>query len=474
MSTPVRSKKMAFQNLPGRTRASWTYPAENDPHRAMADRIFRMHRRELLAGLGAAAIGPAIPRVGSAQGRPRLTLQAKAAAIALGPGHPETPIWSLQGSPPDPRLRFRRGDELEVAFHNDLPVATVLNWHGLDGIAGTEPLTTRPPLMPGGKENLTIPLRHAGTFLCDLRLLGDRQARPLPAMSLIVAESEPVAIDRDEVFLIEDWRIRPDGTAIAPGLDPKDAQPVYTINGLTMPDIPARTHERLRFRFINACQRTVIALKMEAYEVRVMALDGEPAEPFPARNGAIVLAPGGRADAFIDVNALPGSTSPILLHDGKDARPVARLVVAGEPPLRDAVLPPAPPLPANSPRSQIELKGAVRFDVALGPPQADWVMPANFVISAAPAFRAKSGRTVVLALANRGDVAVVFHLHGHHFRLLDRLDDGWKPFWLDTLAIDAGQTQRIAFAARYAGAWLMEMMATHWAAPRLVRWYSVE
>ena len=32
-----------------------------------------------------------------------------------------------------------------------------------------------------------------------------------------------------------------------------------------------------------------------------MALDGQPAEPFPARNGALVLAPGGRVDAFVDV-----------------------------------------------------------------------------------------------------------------------------------------------------------------------------
>ena len=29
--------------------------------------------------------------------------------------------------------------------------------------------------------------------------------------------------DRDEVLLIEDWRLRPDGTAVAPGTDPKDA-----------------------------------------------------------------------------------------------------------------------------------------------------------------------------------------------------------------------------------------------------------
>jgi FtsP/CotA-like multicopper oxidase with cupredoxin domain len=112
--------------------------------------------------------------------------------------------------------------------------------------------------------------------------------------------------------------------------------------------------------------------------------------------------------------------------------------------------------------------------VALGSPQAGWVTPANFASLATPALRAKAGRVVVLALTNRAEFATVFHLHGHHFRLLDRLDDGWKPFWLDTIAIDAGQTQRIAFAAEFAGRWLIEQVPTDWAAPRLVRWYSIE
>jgi FtsP/CotA-like multicopper oxidase with cupredoxin domain len=81
---------------------------------------------------------------------------------------------------------------------------------------------------------------------------------------------------------------------------------------------------------------------------------------------------------------------------------------------------------------------------------------------------------VVVALTNRGSIATVFHLHGHHFRLLDRLDDGWKPYWLDTLALEPGETQRIVFLAEYAGRYLLESTATDWAAPRLVRWYAVE
>ena len=320
-----------------------------------------------------------------------------------------------------------------------------------------------------------MPLRHAGTFLCDLALLGDGAARPTRGLPLIVTESETVAVDRDEVVLIEDWRLRPDGTGLAPGLDPKGTTAVYTINGRLTQDFKIRLHDRLRFRFINASQRNVIAIKIEAIDVQVMALDGQPAEPFPARGGAVILAPGARLDAFIDAPARePGASSRVLLHDGKEARLIARLIASDAPPIRDAALPAAPPLPSNGLPARLDLKNAVRFDLTLGGPQPDWVVPTKFAATAPPAFRVKAGRAVVLALNNRAEITAVFHLHGHHFRLLDRLDDGWKPFWLDTLAIDAGQTQHIAFAAEHAGRWLIESVATDWAAPRLVRWYSVE
>jgi len=258
----------------------------------MADRIFLLTRRELMAGLGAAALAQAAPPMAAAQTRSSLTLRAKTDVIALRPGEPVTPIWSLQGATPRPGLRFRRGDAVEVTLENELPVPMALSCHGIDGVPAVEPLAARAPLAPGGSETCVIPLRQAGTFLCDLRLLGDGLARPSSARALVVGESGPVPVDRDEVLLIEDWRLRPDGTAIAPGTDPRDTAPFITINGMTALDLPIRSHQRLRLRFINGFQRNVIAVKIEGHEVRVMAIDGQPAEPFPARNGALVLAPG--------------------------------------------------------------------------------------------------------------------------------------------------------------------------------------
>jgi FtsP/CotA-like multicopper oxidase with cupredoxin domain len=446
----------------------------------MARAIFPLSRRELMAGLGAAAFGPALLAPVKAEPVPTLGLRARTDARPLRPSAVDGLFWSFPEfiiRTNDPTLvvevaRIKRGASPRFSFLNDLSVPAELNWHGLDG--RPQLLFARPGIAPGDGQVLEIPFRHAGTLFCDLRLLGDGQARPSRALALVVEESVLTAVDRDEVCLIEDWRLRPDGSPVAPGSDPKDTQPLFTVNGQTSMDISARANERLRFRFINACQRNVIALKIEDHDVRVVAIDSQPSEPFLARDGRLVLAPGTRIDAFVDAARPPGSTSSILLHDGTEPRPIGRLVYASDAPIRDAPLPVPTALPSNGLPAQLDLKNALRIDLTLGGAQTDWVTPATFGPVSAPAFRAKPGRTVVLALTNRAEIPTVFHLHGHHFRLLDRLDDGWKPFWLDTLAIEARQTQRIAFAAEYVGRWLIESMAADWAAPRLVRWYSVE
>ncbi|WGR91924.1 multicopper oxidase domain-containing protein [Bradyrhizobium sp. ISRA435] len=435
----------------------------------MASPEFPLTRRRLTTLLGAAALCPILPATGAAQGRTAVALQARADRISLRPGGPETTVWSLGNGD----LRFKRGEVLDVSFSNELLVPAALDCRGLDGVPAAEPLTSRASLPAGAKDTFQLALRHTGTFLCDAGLLGDGAPRAGAATRPDCRQqlagrcrSRPRPADR--------------GMAAASGWDSdrardgsKDTTLIHTVNGQTSFDISAPSNARLRLRFINGSPRNVLAVKLENLEVRVMGIDGQPAEPFPARNGALVLAPGNRTDVFVDAVGPAGTSFPILLHDGQQAHPVGKLTISAEPPVRSAPFPPAPPLPGNDLPAQIDLKNAQRVELALGTP-ADWVRPADFKPSAAPAFQAKTGRPVVLALTNRAARTTVFHLHGHHFRLLDRLDDGWKPFWLDTLAIEPGQTQRIAFLAEYPGRYLIEATAADWAAPRLLRWYSVQ
>nr|WP_166475254.1 multicopper oxidase domain-containing protein [Bradyrhizobium symbiodeficiens]QIP00859.1 multicopper oxidase domain-containing protein [Bradyrhizobium symbiodeficiens] len=438
----------------------------------MTPGIFEPNRRELLAGLGA-ALGASTAGLMAGGAAPAVTaqiaLQARAASLALKPDRPPTPIWELAAASHLRDVRLKRGDRCELVFRNDLPVPLAPVWYGLNSGAPTDPLRGRAPAPPNAVETSIISMLNAGTLLADFRLFEDDQKQPVRPLPVIVAESSPVTVDSDVVLLIEEWRLRQDGTAVPPGQDPKDARPLYTINGQTSFELSAMGNQRLRLRLINGSQRTVLAIKLEGHDVRVMALDGQPAEPFSARNGAVVLAPGARADAFVDA----ATSAALLLHDGKEARQVGRLKISGQLERRVPLMP-AQPLPPNDLPEKLDLKGALRFDVALGAADIDWARPANFSTASAPIFRARTGRTVVLALKNTGPLTTVFHLHGHPFRLLDKLDDGWKPYWLDTLAVEPGQTQRVAFAATAPGRWLIESVATDWAAPRLVRWYGVE
>lgn len=437
-----------------------------------------LHRRSVLAGLAGTVL---VASQGRAQlaAQPRsaipLTLRARVVRRTLRQGGPDSEIWALEPEIAG-QLTFPRGDILALTFQNDLPVPAILNWHGLDGVPEAEPLLSAAPIAPGGRRTITLPLLHAGTLMCDARLLGDGQARATGALALTVAEDGMTA-DRDEVLLIEDWRLLSDGGAAAPGSAGETIQPIYTVNGQLPRDIALRPNEKVRLRFINGLQRNITLVKIENYDVRVMAIDGRPAEPFLARDGEMMLMPGTRMDVIIDAAGSSGSTSQILMDDGfRRPLAIARLTTSGEP-VRTSPLPAPSALPSDGLPATIDLRNALRADLALdrtAGASSGWSVPARFDPAVAPAFQVKRNRAVVLALANRTTATVIFHLHGHHFRLLDRLDDGWKPFWLDTLAVGSGQVQRIAFKAETAGRWLLESMATDWSAPRLVRHYVVE
>jgi len=437
----------------------------------MTNSPIALTRRSLLAGAGGALIAPLMPHATFAQALTALELQAKPGPLIVRPGI-NSEAGTLHSAQKGP-LRFNRGDEIDVQIVNQLPGPIVLNCRGINAVSGIAPLLDRKPVATGGKDSFKLMMRSAGTSYVDMRLLGDGQTLPSQVRSMVVQETDPVEVDRDEVLLVEDFRITAAGKLLAPGVDPKDAAGMFLANRKALHDIPVKTNERLRLRLINGSQRSVIALKFEDQDVRVMAIDGQPAEPFPARNNQVVLAPGTRIDVFLDIIRTAGTVSAILLHDGKDIRKIGQLVTLKDPPLRAAPMQAVTPLPSNGLPIQIDLKSAMRLDLNLGTPDTGWIKPFDLGPSTAPAFKAKSGKPVVLTLKNNAAIPAVLQVHGHHFRLLDKLDDGWKPFWLDTLALDPGQTQRIAFVAHNPGRWLLESFTTDWASPRLVRWYEV-
>jgi FtsP/CotA-like multicopper oxidase with cupredoxin domain len=483
--------------------------------------LFPLTRRRLLAGIGASVTAVALPKGSfgkdvAADGYRVLRVRA-GTALLRGKDAEPTPIWGYDGMSPGPTLRVKQGDELKVRLVNEIKQATVVHWHGLrlpnamDGV----PHLTQAPIEPGQSFDYHFAPPDAGTFWYHTHFGSSEQlARGLYGV-LIVAEREPVAVDRDIVLVLADWRLLDNGE-IAPGFGNfHDAMMAgrlgqyITLNSQDTLDIPVKSNERLRLRIVNTANARIFQFRIAQHQARVMAVDGQPCPPEIAPNGRLRLAPGSRVDLFLDATLGPGSQAPILVDDLRGGElQIGRLVYDAGTPARETQLDEPKPLPDNPVSAKLDLANALKVDVPLDgggmgmmmggmmggrgmggmgmgsgrfngygiPPQARiWALAG---ISATghdgpPLFRVARGRTVMLNFVNRTAFPHAMHVHGHHFRQLDAGGTGWRPYWLDTVIVDVERTERIAFIADNPGKWMIHCHMIEHMAAGMAAWFEV-
>jgi FtsP/CotA-like multicopper oxidase with cupredoxin domain len=343
-------------------------------------------------------------------------------------------VTGYDGMVPGPTLQVTRGEEVRVRLINELPEPTALHWHGVrlaNAMDGVPPLT-QAPTAPGESFDYRFTAPDAGTYWYH-------PPRHMPHGHygvLIVREAEPVDVDHDHTLIFDDAGAAAAADSVA-----------FTVNGASSFTIRAGQNERLRLRLLNASKDRILELRVAGLRTFVMATDGEPAQPFAAREGRLSLGPGNRIDVFVDCMLAPGASAPITVERAGTA--IARIACdAG------AVSLPAPrgdpqPLPPNPLPERMDFAGAFHLDAAVGASGT----------KSQPLFAVRRGHTVVLGLSNSTSGTACMHLHGHSFRLLDSFDDGWKPFWLDTIPIEPRTNPRIAFVADNPGKWLIEGLA---------------
>ena len=468
-------------------------------------------RRGFLTAAGAGVMMSALPRRLAAQaaadGFRELRLRPGTAALR-GADQPPAGIWGFDGTVPGPLLRVKRGDEVKVRIVNELPEATAVHWHGLrlpnamDGV----PHLTQEPIEPGKSFDYRFAAPDAGTFWYHSHLYSSEQIERGLYGVLIVDEPAPVAVDQDIVLAFDDWRLTPDGKVDEASFRSfHDAAHegrignFLTVNGAPSFNIPVKVNERLRLRLVNTANARVFTLRLDRHAARVMALDGQPAQPFLAADGRVILGPGNRADLFVDATLGPGASAPIVMETVRGNVPLVHLRYANGAPARPAPLPGPAPLPANPLPERMDFIGALRLDVPLeggamsplmmrgrmgggeipghgiDPNARIWTLAgsASSGHHGPPLFSVKRGRTVVLAFKNDTAFPHAMHTHGHHFRLLDQLDDAWKPFWLDTVVVDPRQTARIAFVADNPGKWMLHCHMIEHQETGMAAWFEV-
>lgn len=446
-----------------------------------------LSRRRFLQLSGAALGGSVLPLSASWAGTLRELNPAPAEVHLVGNPYPLTPVWSYDAQVPGPLLRYRQGDTLRVRVNNRLPEATTVHWHGLrlpNGMDGV-PQLTQEPIAPGESFDYEFSLPDAGTFWYHPHYNSSEQVGRGLSGVLIVDEIDPPAVDRDLLWVLDDWRLTQEGTISDDFGHPHDFTHggrignTVTLNGRLPDTVAVRTGERLRIRLVNVANARIFALDFADHRVQVIALDGQPVEPFEPADGRVVLGPAMRADIILDCSGAPGTRHRVV--DNAYARAAYRLVdlVYDAEALRDT--PPGEPVVLSpNPLAEPDLAGASRHEFiitggAMGGMSGAmmggrhhgmrdlvrqgkaWAI--NGVVPGyhddAPLLNLGVGESVIFTLDNRTAFDHPMHLHGFHFRVISR-NGAPEPHtpWRDTVIVAPDERVEVAFRADNPGDWM--------------------
>lgn len=419
-------------------------------------------------------------------------LEAGAASAAFAPPPAEaTPLLAYNGVTPGPLLRIRHGETLKVRLVNKLSLPTTLSFPGLcaanasTGIGGL----TQPLVAPGASLDISFAPPDSG-FNLYMPNAGKSSAAQIAQGlfgPIVVEEAAPPAVDLEALVLLSDWRLDPKG-AIADLEDANLARAgrfgaTITANSAPAPlNLSAAPGARVRLRIANAATARMMTIAIEGVKARIVAIDGQPSEPFEPLRDLVPMGPGARFELLFDLPREAGATARFILRGGGAAaipgepdRPVIVIAARGEPvAARDALpaLPPNPRLP-----QEIALERARRVDLTITgggdtPFAVDGVSFADW--AAKPSFQVPRGTPVTLGLVNKTAVMQAIRLNGHVARLLHPLDDGWEPYWRDILLAPPGKTVRAAFVADNPGKWPIESASPERRNAGLATWFQVD
>ncbi len=436
------------------------------------------------------------------------TLTAREGQTPLYPeGGQGTAIWGYDGRSPGPLLRGRQGDTLRLRLVNQLPQPTSIHWHGvrvpnaMDGVSGL----TQDAVPPGGQFDYEFALPDAGTYWYHTHSRSWEQlARGLYGV-LVVDEPDPPQVDRDLVFVIDDWRLDQSGAIHEASFgqirDWAHAGRLgnwVTVNGESEHRFAVRSGDRIRLRVLNAANARVMTLAFPKHDPVVIAYDGQPVAPTALAGSPLRVAPGQRVDLMVDLGLEPGLVSPILeVSDDDQPVPVAHLDYLAEPAWRRDPLPPITAPAPNPIRTDLDLDNAVTAELlmeggAMGRMASAmldgrrmgmrelaaagrvWAFNGVAGMPDRPLLRTEVGRTVVIDLVNETRWPHAMHLHGTHFTVIrrngDPVDGG--P-WRDTELLDPGRRATIAFVADSPGKWLFHCHMLEHHAGGMVTWIEI-
>ncbi len=269
-------------------------------------------RRQLLSSLsslaagglamtpfGSAAAQDALPKAGSASGKPGSSrtimmdgstlpwrmedgvkvfhLVAEPVIREFAPGM-SVKCWGYNGSSPGPMIEANEGDRVRLIVTNKLPEHTTIHWHGIilpngmDGVGGLN----QPHIKPGETFVYEFTLRQHGTFMYHPHA-DEMVQMAVGMMGMFIVhpkDGEPAPIDRDYAVILHEWAVHP-GTYRPDPSVMLDFN-MFTFNGKIFPAIApfvAKTGDRVRMRFGNLSMNQH-PIHLHGYSFNVTGTDG--------------------------------------------------------------------------------------------------------------------------------------------------------------------------------------------------------
>ena len=274
-----------------------------------------------------------------------LTLEAAPSRLALAPSPADSAATlSYAGMTPGPLLRLKKGEDLRLRLVNKLSAPTALCFPGLraaNASAGYGGLTG-PRVAPGASLDIRfIPpdagfnlyLPHAGATDAE------QQGRGLFG-PIVVDETEKVDVDQDLVVVLSDWSLDEHGQIRDDFADPVLARGggrkggLIFANGAAAPlEWKARPGARVRLRLGNAATARLTTVGVEGAKPRIVAVDGQPGDPFEPLRNQFPMGPGARFELMFDLPREAGASVRFVLRGDSGAadQPFVTIAADGEP-----------------------------------------------------------------------------------------------------------------------------------------------
>lgn len=461
-----------------------------------------MDRRNFLTTCLAGAASAALLRFALARsedGTFDLTA-AKGTARLYGTDGGLSDLWLYNGQLPGPEIRVKKGERVKVRFTNKLETPSTIHWHGIrienamDGV----PDLTQEAVQPGESFLYDFVAPDAGTYWYHAHFMSWNQVpRGLAGPLIIEEETNPFSLDNDIIMMLNDWRLDDDGRLETESFgarhDFSHAGRLgnwLTINGQSLPDIPLQQGKWHRLRLINSSAARVLDLEPSRFGARVIALDGQAFDSPRTIEGPVQLSPAQRMDLVLRPEG-PG-TIPFETVTGKPFTFANFKVQPGRKDARVLSMPAANALPepdlASARTIQLAMAGGAMMGMRalmdsgmseddLRQMMADgnfWTFNGKAGLGESPLFSAKRGETIVIESRNDTSFVHGIHLHGHHFRVLERGGKALQPpDWRDTYTTRPGETVKIAFVADNPGKWLVHCHMLGHAASGMTDWFEV-